>query len=338
MSEPIDSQTPEVVFRAASGFEVGIGHAMRARAVAEAVRARGGRARFVLDDPDTAALFAEEGFETEVATDGTGWCTRPARGAWVDGFRDWSEELLALRAAGTRTFLVENRTASREHCDRVVYPSLHHVSDEWDRKHADRVLGGAPWIPLAQDVLEAPRDGERDLDLLVTFGGSDPLHSTERVLVALEGAPVRMAVAVGPHMGARREWIERVARDFPGAEVLPTGARLAPWMARSRVAVTALGTTLYELAYLGCPALIVANYPSDREAMRFYAEHGPHLPVGVTDELADPLLRSRLREARSILGDSSGVAGVLGRVGIAGIEELGRGAAALADLLLDPRS
>ncbi|MEW6074241.1 MAG: hypothetical protein AB1726_16815 [Planctomycetota bacterium] len=313
-----------VLFRAASGPEIGIGHAMRARAVAEEVRSLGGRPRFVLDDASTALFLAASGFEADVEGEVSGWAEDPAAGAWLDGFGDWTPRARVLRAAGTPIFLVENRTAARDLADRIVYPALHHRPDAWDLAHAERVLAGAEWIPLARDVVETAPAPRRDVDVLVTFGGSDPLHTTERVLVALGGADLRVAVAIGPHMAARRAWIERMAGGVSGTTVLPTGARLAAWMARSRVAVTALGTTLCELAYLGTPALVVANYVHDREAMAWYAEHGPHHPVGVSDELTDAALAALLRDGFARLADRA----------VRPIPHLGEGARALARLLL----
>ena len=37
--------------------------------------------------------------------------------------------------------------------------------------HADRVLAGAPWIPLRPSVRQAFPALQRDVDLLITFGG-----------------------------------------------------------------------------------------------------------------------------------------------------------------------
>jgi hypothetical protein len=65
-------------------------------------------------------------------------------------------------------------------------------------------------------------------------------------------------------------------------------------MARSRRALTALGTTLYELAWLDVPALVLANYAEDRPALAHYAAHGPHRPLCIADELDAPTLRTLL--------------------------------------------
>jgi len=125
-------------------------------------------------------------------------------------------------------------------------------------------------------------------------------------------------------MTDRRRHIETLAARL-GGRVLAQGASLGSWMARSRVAVTALGTTLYELAYLRTPAWILANYPADREALDWYAANGPHRAIGVAGEVGD----DRLREALAELSLSGHVAPPV--VG------LGGGAARLALLLFGRR-
>lgn len=313
-----------VVLRAKSGPSVGLGHLMRTRAVAEAVAALGGEPVLVVDDEASAERLRAVGLEASSVFERPEWDREPADAAWLDGFVDWSDELRALARRGTRTFLVENRTPAREFCHRLVYPALHHEPDAWDRVHEGRVLAGPGWIPLARNVVETEPATERDVDLLVTFGGSDPLGSTERVMGLLEPSDRRIAVSVGPHMAERRPAIEQAARRL-GAEVLPTGSALASWFARTRVAITALGTTLYELAYLGVPALVLANYESDREALDYYAEHGPHVPLGVVGELDEVTLSEALRREWAVLR----------REGAPSVDGLGQGARRVAEALLE---
>ncbi len=209
------------------------------------------------------------------------------RSAWLDGVRDWSPIVEALAAARTRVLLVENRTRAREQADLVIHPALHFVPDAWERAHPERVRGGPAWIPLAPEVLAVSPRSERPIDLLVTFGGSDPYMSTEAVLAALarirfEG---RVLATLGGHMSPREPELRRLAAELPQAEIRPSSRDFPRWIAESKLAVTALGTTLYELAHLGVRALVLANFESDRAALAFYREHGPHLPLGIAGEL-----------------------------------------------------
>jgi spore coat polysaccharide biosynthesis predicted glycosyltransferase SpsG len=316
--------TERVCLRAASGARIGLGHAMRTRAVAREIVALGGRPLAIVDDALTARLVAGGGVEAAVEAERPEWASEPATAVWLDGYRDWSDALRTLeRATGPRV-VVENRTAARELCDRVVYPSLHHRDDAWDRAHAAAVLSGARWIPLAREVREAGPREERDVDLLIAFGGSDPARLTERALALLAGTHARVAVVVGPHASARRPAIERLASALPRGEVVPAAAPLAAWMARSRVALTALGTSLYELAWLRVPALVLANYASDRAALAHYAADGPHRPLGVAGELDDDELRRALARGVEELATRRP----------APVEGLGEGAQHLARLLL----
>ncbi len=293
-----------VLFRAKSGPTTGMGHVMRSRSIAQEVVERGGRVLLVVDDAATCEALASDELDVVTVAERPDWAETPARGAWLDGFVDWSAELSTLAAHGTPGFLVENRTTAREQCERLVYPSLHYVPDDWDVDHAERILAGPGWIPLARDVRGMNPAVQRDVDLLITFGGSDPFHMTERILPALDLSASRIVVAIGPHMAERRDEISALVRDLdPLADVriLLPGMPLARWIARSKMAVTAVGTTLYELAYLGVPALIIANYADDRGALAWYEAHGPHLPLGVGADLSQEGLRAALNSCAAEL-------------------------------------
>ncbi len=293
-----------ILLVAKSGPAIGLGHAMRTRAVAIACVRRGLRTRFVVEDEATERTLRDGGLDTEIELDHRGdrsWAEALVPGpeweaAWLDGFIDWCGPIARLRSAGTRCFVVENRTASRVAADGIVYPALHWEPDDWDLAHPEKVRGGPAWIPLQPELLVEPEPARRDVDLLISFGGSDPHRSTERVLRLLPRGAGRIAVVTGPHMNERREAIARMAEIRGDAELVPKSDGLTPWIARSRTAVTALGTTLYELAFRGVRGLVLANYESDLAALDFYERAGPHVPVG-TIELSDEDLAEALGRA-----------------------------------------
>ena len=281
------------MLRAASGPEAGAGHARRARAVAQALEAGGARALLVVDDERTAADLRAEGFDALAEDAEPRWAGSAARAYLLDGPRAWTAELAAL--SGERTLLVEPR-GGRALASAVLQPALHWVPDAWERAHHDRVFGGAAWIPLAREVaLQTPlARAERDVDLLVTFGASDPRHLTEEVLQALAGAEQRVAVTLGAHMGARRAALADLAAALPNAQLLAGVRDLAPWMRRSRAAVTGVGTELYDLAHLRVPAWILAHREGDRAALDWYGRNGPHAPLGLAGELSGGALAALL--------------------------------------------
>lgn len=287
---------------ASSGPAVGMGHVMRSLSVARELKRLGASILGEVGDERAQELFRSHGIEARLA----GQAMPPCKSAWLDGFRDWSGEMRKLRTRGTRIALVENRLPCRELADWIIHPSLHHVPDAWERDNAERVFGGRAWVPLTPEVIAAEPASSKNIDLLVTFGGADPEHLTERLLDALIEleCPLRVCVVLGWHMGARSEAIEARLQRLKAGQLIPSGGGLAPWIARSRLAVTALGTTLYEFAYLGLPALILANYDKDQPALDYYAEFGPHRPLGVASALSAPELNRKLRREFSRLDET----------------------------------
>ena len=311
-----------VLLRAASGPEVGVGHLMRVRAIAQALARRGASFEVVVDEPGGVEVLAGLGIEATLADAPGEW--RGCEAAWFDGFRDWSDELAALGDA--RTVVAENRVA-REAASLVCYPSMHWRPDAWDEAHPERARGGADWVPLSEELASLERAADPSTDLVVTFGGCDPKGLTELVLDALEQAEYegRVRAVVGPRMGHRREKIEALAARLAHGEAVAPTAGIAALQADAHMAITAVGTTLYELAWLGVPALILANYRDDEEALAFYAEHGLHYPLGIAQDLSIDEL---------VLGLEVGLPSVADRP-VDRVPEIGGGADRVAALLLD---
>jgi len=284
-----------LILRAAGGPSVGVGHLVRTRAIAQECIRRGVGFDLIVDDGASADWLRTRGTKAATVDERPGWlCQRP-RALWLDGFRDWQIELARFDRDATSTILVENRVANRDLASFTVYPALHHEPDAWDRANPERVRAGVDWIPLSRETMEMPC-GERDIDLLISFGGSDPSHLTERTLgclssLAFEG---RVVTVVGPHMHGRRNQIEDAGRHLAQHEVIDGDAGIERWQARASLALTALGTTLYELAWFGVPALVLANYEDDQPALDWYAAQGCHLPLGVAGQLDDGALASAM--------------------------------------------
>jgi spore coat polysaccharide biosynthesis predicted glycosyltransferase SpsG len=104
--------------------------------------------------------------------------------------------------------------------------------------------------------------------ILVTFGGSDPMRHTLRVLEALAGDAdkLHLTVVVGPNFPHRRD-VHHLASTM-GAIVHENVSDMPALMLDADLAISGGGTTMLELATLGIPALII---PQNEPEMRFSA-------------------------------------------------------------------
>src|SRR5438034_1243299 len=134
---------------------------------------------------------------------------------------------------------------------------------------------------------QAPRRAER---LLVTLGASDPLDATGLVARAL--APIadrfHTTIVVGP-ANQRAEQIAAAVRTMPHVQVVQCPPALESLMQSSDIAVAAVGGTMWELAYLGVPTLLLSGSDLHHRVARTAHEYGAHEwigPVGATSEAA----------------------------------------------------
>ena len=124
---------------------------------------------------------------------------------------------------------------------------------------------------------------------LVSFGGDDPAHLSEKVaasLIRVAGPDIEVVVVVGPRFG-EREWP-------PSVSLLPPQASLNQLLAEAALVCTAYGLTAYEALAAGTPVLL-AN-PSRYHQRLAEASGIPSLGV------AAPWRRFHERRLASLVG------------------------------------
>jgi spore coat polysaccharide biosynthesis predicted glycosyltransferase SpsG len=176
------------------------------------------------------------------------------------------------------------------HADRAAYPA---------RSAGTRYLLGLRYVVLRPEFSSGPpartipAQGRR---VLVTFGGADPHGLTLRTVAALGRLPVAIRhdlvarVIVGaanpqaPIIGAAIQasqidaTFEFAVDDMPGR------------MAWADLAIVSGGTTVWELARSGCPAIVVEAGPSEAFLIRGLEQIGLFDSIGSAAELNDVAL------------------------------------------------
>jgi UDP-2,4-diacetamido-2,4,6-trideoxy-beta-L-altropyranose hydrolase len=331
---------PPLVFRADAGPHAGAGRLMRCLALAQGWQDAGGRAVFVLARAPGPVLerLAAEGVEVvpldrepagaddaagtaaAAAARGAGWLVvdgHPFGPAYLDLLRGpWRLALVDDfgRPGPHPADLVLNQNAC---ADGGLYPNT---------APGTRLLLGPRYLLLRRAFRErkdrvrpVPRLARR---LLVTPGGADPDDFTGKVLraLALPGRAGFLATVLAGLANPRFDDLRRMARACTGrAEVLAHAADMPQRLADAELAVGAGGTTAWEMAYMGVPA-VLAVLADNQRAAAAAAQHGTALNLGwhadVTPEsLADaldalrrdPARRRSMAEAGRRLVDGQGV-------------------------------
>jgi CMP-N-acetylneuraminic acid synthetase/spore coat polysaccharide biosynthesis predicted glycosyltransferase SpsG len=179
--------------------------------------------------------------------------------------------LHAEREAGMKVVVFEDRGPGQEAADLVIN-ALYPAEETEPAKH--RYFGPSVYC-LREEFRLATRNACRDevRRVLVTFGGTDPAGLTFKVLDVLSAQrELPLTVVAGRGLARYAELEQRVAalreagRDVLLYRDVPLMSEL---MAGADVAFTSAGRTLYELAHMGVPAVVLAQ--NDGEMKHHFA-------------------------------------------------------------------
>ena len=288
------SQT--LVFRVDAGTSMGTGHVMRCLALAQAWRDQGNRGvfamssstpavdeRLLLEGMDVMKVNASTGSE-EVAAELIQFA-RNEGANWVvsDGYAFCAEYQRCLKRAGVRHLLVDDLGRIGGYYADIVLDQNASASESLyrDRQTNTRLLLGSCYILLRREFA-CWREWKREISanarrILVTMGGTDPDNLTEYAIRALATAAPRNleVVVVTTTSCPHRRAIESAGAAFPGKlKVLQNTTNMPELMAWADLAIIAAGGTLWELLYMGCPAISFARNGTQREVITQLHQQG----------------------------------------------------------------
>jgi len=304
-----------LLIRADGSERIGTGHVMRCLALAEAWRDRDGTVVFALASASEALekRLKSEGMETavlNVAAGGDGDARRTAAlarkrdASWVvvDGYAFDARYLESVRGAGFRLAVIDdNGILDRYAAEMVINANLHAGEHLYRRRTRDaRLLLGSRYALIRREFRERRMRRRRfkagPCRILVTLGGADVLGLTPAAIRALRNllpAEIDVRAVVGPsNPGETRCREEMSAASFRG-EVIPAATNMAEQMAWADVAVAAAGSTCWEMACLGLPAILIVT--ADNQAPIAASLH----KAGIAVNLGRPgrALDARIAEA-----------------------------------------
>jgi UDP-2,4-diacetamido-2,4,6-trideoxy-beta-L-altropyranose hydrolase len=325
--------------RADAGPTMGVGHLMRCLALAQAWQDRGGAVIFVTATRKPALLsrviregFAVHELKALPGTDADACETlavaaKAAAGragaVWlvVDGYQFPTDYFRALKAGDIGLLAVDDLATIDLHAaDLVLNQNMHATAGMYaGRAASGHLLLGSSFALLRREFRLArksapgamagpPRDGDVR-DVVITLGGGDQANVTGGVLKILAGfrdRRLRLTIIVGPanpHLVALRD---SAAQLQPAHDVtlLADPPDLPALLTSADVAISAAGSSCWELACLGVPMLLIVTADNQRPSAAALAADdvaivlGWHAGLLATDLL--PPLRTLLmdREAR----------------------------------------
>jgi len=256
---------------------MGSGHAMRCLALSAAWQAQGGVVTFVKATKDLDARLKTEGFSVHRLNvpagsledaEETARFARAMNASWIvaDGYHFSSAYQRTLRGSGVLLLTIDDLADAKEYNSDVLLNQNHYAGLEMypQRSNHTRMLLGAQYVLLRSEFLKfrnwkrsTPKVASR---VLVTLGGGDPDNVTLRVVEALAQnaeSHLEVIVVAGANNSHVRSLQFVCLQAGPHFQLKTQVSDMAELMAWADLAISAGGTTCWELAFMGLPNILV---------------------------------------------------------------------------------
>ena len=320
---------PRIVFRVDGGHAMGMGHVYRCMAVAEALKGTSpAEIHFLMsaEHPEGIALVSRYGYPVRaIPEEGLEPLLLVLReispNAIVNDLPFLPAEYLReLSHVGASTVNLVDSLADLERpyeYAQIIISMLREETESMEEYYA-----GTQYAIL-REAFQSREKVIRDQPevLLVTFGGSDPQGLTLKALRALGGIPttVSIKVVLGPAFSHRQELKHLLARNLRPFEILERVEQMAALIGEADLVICSGGMTVYELAALGTPGIVLCQNAREVQRMERFVQYGTIVNLGLGTEvgeheiantvaagLGDPALRRRLSESGRRLVDGLG--------------------------------
>jgi UDP-2,4-diacetamido-2,4,6-trideoxy-beta-L-altropyranose hydrolase len=312
---PAPGVAARLVLRADADSRIGTGHVMRLLALAQAWRDQGGHVDWLVSSAP-ATLVSR--FETEGVTVHRLPAAHPEPSdaaalveslaadrtatAAIDGPAVDEPYLDALEPVASRVLMVDDTgLLGRYPVALVLNQNAHATSVAYPG--GVRTLLGLEYVLLRREfreLAERPAAAGPARHVLVSFGGADPLGMTSRAVEAFadggfDPGGVRATVVVGAANPAADQ-IERAAtRTTLPITLARAVSDMASLMASADLAIVSAGSTVWELARTGVPAIVIETAPSESYLTAGLARLGLGDLLGRGERLTAAMLAAAVR-------------------------------------------
>jgi UDP-2,4-diacetamido-2,4,6-trideoxy-beta-L-altropyranose hydrolase len=297
-----------LVIRADANAHTGTGHLMRCLALAQGWKTRGWQATFITacDSDGLCRRLRDDGFQVITLErsypDPADWKTTSQvlvahSGAWVvlDGYHFDPAYQRQIREAGHRLLVIDDMAhLDYYYADVVLNQNINAEQLRYSREPYTRLLLGTRYVLLRREFLrwqgwkrEMPETARK---VLVTLGGGDPDNQTLKVIRALQQVDadrLEAVVVVGASNPHSRELQSAIRSSQFAIRLAWNVTNISELMSWADVAVSAGGSTCWEMAFMGLPNVLLVLAENQRSIAEGLSEADVTLNLGWFEQVMD---------------------------------------------------
>lgn len=238
-------------------------------------------------------------------------CPPPSGSAWLvlDGYHFTPDYQKAIREAGIHLLVIDDMNhLPHYHADILLNQNIHAPDLNYHCDKDTSLLLGTRYVLLRREFLKY-RNFKRQIpdrakNILVTLGGADPDNATLKVIQVLNliGDPnIEVKIVVGP----TNQNIEKLQKELTLSpftfHLLPNVNDMPELMAWADMAVSAGGSTCWELAFMGVPSIVLVLAENQAAVAEYLLNKKAVLNLGIFAECSKEHIRD---ECKTLIDNS----------------------------------
>lgn len=278
---------------------IATGHVMRCLSIAEQIRKLGAEVIFLVADKSPCSLIEDRGFSVEVLDT-----------IWDDLDQETDRLCKYITKHHVEQLLIDSYYVTKEYfqklaeCTKIVYIDdlnsflypVHGLIHYWAFADEDAYkrpyeqagmdtyfLVGGKYVPLREEFAYRPYEVRKQVQsVLVTTGGTDQLNVAGDLLNRILGDSRLMELEYHVIIGCfnqNKEQLYGLANAYSNIYLHENVNNMSEWMRSCDIAVSASGTTLYELCACGIPTICLEVADNQKGAV-IWQEAGYMLYAG----------------------------------------------------------
>ncbi len=287
--------------------KIASGHVMRCLSIADALKRLGASPVFILSDSQAAALLEERGHPYIVL--GSAWDSlegelykleglikeKQIKLLLVDSYYVTPGYLQKLEKATHVMYLADNHAFHYPVDSLICYGAFYEKFHYSEQYTGTELLLGTKYAPLRKEFDSCPpkQISPKVNHILLTSGGTDEFDMLDRILGKIDKQRYEHIYAICGVYYKKYEELTVKYKEYPGVEILKAVSHIETYMQAADVAISAAGSTLYELAALGTPTISYVIADNQLENAAWWDEKGliSYAGDGRTEEVVNRILK-----------------------------------------------
>lgn len=303
--------------RADANEQIGMGHIMRCLTIAGAAKKSGIRTVFLLADETAVGVLEEQGqeycvlhidfrsMEAETEEDGKLWSILQENRTCVpvlllDSYHITPEYLERIRKSfpEIKTVLMEDYGKTLCTADTIINYNIYGEDfKEYYKDFCRYMLLGCKYMPLRGEFTKQPYAiREKVKNVLLTTGGSDSLQIAPALAKSLALEKEFCFHVVCGRFSESLPILKEISSENENIKIYTDVKAMWELMAECDVAISAAGTTLYELCAIGLPTICFSFAENQRLPAQSFEKRTPMLYAGDYGEGKDSFVRQVKKE------------------------------------------